>query len=405
METDDHLGAQLRPQLDARPGDVLIHPEAFLSALDDLIRDGFTFRRFLDLCGVIEACVLNERLLMVASETQAGRMMDASPFVNDLMLESGLVVGLSVKAPMESLMRQFDRIGQRVRAATANISPWIYPNDAEDQARLAADLAIVEGVFWEETLEVPYLPTAQQSASFASTQALTSRQLLYLRYAEGRDRLLEVRRREEIESPSLPVPPIALEVLRRSADLEDISTQTLVQRDKLARLRAIRRELDELTRDRTVAPGRKRSKRQAFERHWRKEVESELGEGSGEAVIGFPATATRMDQIAEWLDASASVTQCAPVPHVQAAAFASKVLATVMRAGQQGVDWLQGAPFRVLGTHLRHALRTSPAAIDATVQRLFRYEVTEADLQLAGRLVDALPTALHAQVEAPDAEV
>ncbi len=379
----DELGGQLRAQYDSAPGDVLVHPEEYFSSVRDLVQDGFTIRRFLDLCGVIEATVLNQRIIVVATTSQAAALMNASSFANDLMTEP-FFTGLSIQAPPDLLGLQMDRIMPRIRIVSAQFPSWIHPGDPEDRARLSSSIALCESVFWEETLGIPYLPTVQQAPYFVSAQGLPERHCLYLEYGEARTRALTARLREEYETRALPVPPIALRVLRRAETPDEIGSSLLLERDKFARLREIRDELDYLTRDREVSPLKKRTKREQYQRRWRSEVRRVIGDDEAETVIAVPSTTLPADELAGLM--SEAVASVVPLP--------KKAVGAIIKIAPWAIERLQSVPYRPMGTAMRKSLRTSPAAIDREVRRLFGHEVSETDLAFAHELTDALPRAL-----------
>jgi hypothetical protein len=391
------LRQQLRQQLDIGPGDVLVNPDQFFSPVRDMIEDGFTVRRFLDLCGAIEVCVLSERIMMVATRAQTAALADESSFASDIIAQS-FFKGLAIHCSPELLMNQFKLVEPRVKATSANFRNWILPGDREDMARVSADIALVESVFWEETLQIPYMPTPQQAPHFASAQELPYRHLLYLKYGEARNRLLAARLREEYDARALPVPPISLQVLRSSRGVGDIGNSTLDQRARLRRLREICQELDELARDRSLDPAKKRTRRDRFQMRWRREIEKAIGDDHPEDLFGIPATTLDPENIVNVLGtAGSTVATGLGQLHIAAAV---KTSATAVNLAPRVVEFFRGAPYRVLGTTIRRSLKTSPQTIDREVRRLFEHDVTNADLDLAYRLTDALPHALRKQVAA-----
>jgi hypothetical protein len=371
-------GYDRQTRFESHPGDVLVHPEAFLGALGDVARSGFSVRRFLDLCGAIEACVLNERLVTVITPEQGRVLVHDNPFAYRIIAEDFVVLPEVKLSP--------GRVLAVANAAWDDMdtsSPDAFdPDDPEERHRVDARSSTLEAVVWEELLGVPLVPTVQQAATYVDNRGLAYRQWLHVKYEAARGEAFRVRLAEDLVS-HLPVPPIALMILSSCEAVEEIPSRLLAARSRLERLRKIASELDELSRSGSVAPAAKKRERERLEAHWRKEVDAVLGPYRPETVVGIRAATQSLDAYQKLTSASLTSPQ---------------FWINLRKVGASTADWLRRAPFRPLGSAIRTSLETPSDDINRIVRRLFDYELTVNDRRRAVLLTQSLETSLARQV-------
>ena len=335
-------------------------------------------RRFVDLCGAIEACVLNERLLSVMNEDQARALIHDNPFAYEIIAEDFVELA-QVSLPPDRVLAMVNEAWEGMDARSGDV---VSPDDPEDLHRVAARSSVLEAVVWEEMLGVPLVPTVQQAATYVENRGLAYRHWLYLRYGEARGQAFRLRASEDRVS-HLPVPPIALMVLGSCKTAEDIPSRVLDARSRFERLRKLASELDDLSRSRDVDPESKMRERERLERYWRKEVDKALGAYKAEAVFGIRATTARFEELAKLVSGGVTGPQ---------------FLFNLLKVGAGAADWLKRAPFRPLGGALRTSLQTSAEDIDRIVRQLFGADLTDEDRRRAVGLTQSLDTSLAQQI-------
>ena len=369
----------LRTDFAPSPGDVLVHPEACFGALGDVARERFSVRRFVDLCGAIETCVLNERVVSVMTEDQGRALVRDNAFAYEIIAQDFVVLPRVTVSP-ERVLAIANEAWEGMDASRADV---ISPDDHEEFHRVGAISSALEAVVWEEVLGVPLIPTVQQAATYVDKRGLAYRHWLYVKYAEARGRAFGSRLTEDPVS-HLPVPPIALMVLRSCEEAEEIPSRLLAARRRFERLRKIASELDHLSRSRSASPATKRRDRERLEGYWRKEVNTVLGDYKAETVFGIHAATERVEEF-EKIAAGGGPTS-------------PQFWLNILKAGARTSDWLKRAPFRPLGGAIRTSLQNSAEDLDGIVQRLFRYELTDEDRRRAIGLTQSLETSLARQI-------
>lgn len=357
---------------ETRSGDVLVNPHSVLPVLSDLC-ERFSIQRFLDLCVVIEAVVLNERLVAPFQPGRVAVRGRDNALTQYLIDDQRIVWPILVEGRPDAFTEE--RYWQRFERVASRFSPQI--DNFVDSKHIGTFMApgeLLEGVFYEEVLNIPYLPTFQQLPYFVESRNVVKRHKLYLEYMELSSMLRKARAREE-GIIALPVPPIALNVLSECENLNPLPQVVIEWRERFKRLRKLRTELDLLVQDDSIPPRKKRDKRLGYQRAWKQMVRDVFGGGVEDLNFAINPTESDSDLFElAGLKTEAEVIEGFPY---------AKVLTGLVRLGYEIHLKFR---LRPLSAPLRQSFQTSAKEVSDIVKRLFRHELSDEDVKLAHRM-------------------
>lgn len=357
-------------------GDVLVHPDSVLSVLGDLC-ERFSIQRFLDLCVVIEAVILNERLVAPFRPDRVFVRKLDNPLAQHLMTRERIVWPISVEGHPDAVMekRYWQRFNQ-IASRFGQARDFIDIKDIWHRGLPGGEL--LEGIFYEEVLNIPYIPTFQQLPYFMESRSVINRHNLYLEYVELLTVLKKIRVKEE-GFIALPVPPIALNVLSQCENLNPLPQIVIECRERFKRLRKLRNELDLLVQDGSIPPRKKRAKRLGYQRAWKQMVRDVFGGGSENLNLVI----NPMESDSDLIDLAGLKTEAEVIEGFPYA----KVLTGLIRLGYKTHLKFR---LRPLSCALQQSFETSAKEVNDIVRRLFQHELSDDEFKLAHRMFDSV---------------
>jgi len=353
------------------PNDALVDYAGILKTVGDL-QEEFSLINLLDYCVLVEGLVLHNRLVMVGSDehSRSGRVGDKIQEKLKPWIDEGVIVFDTTPPPVEDiqvLTNGLVTIGNRTRGGKSL-----------DQKLEDAFFETGRLIACEKAHRRPALPLLRQAPYYEKHVNVPQDHAvcdLIGKYRSLKEAVESIRDSSHISLQpyiAIPVPPLALEALKRCKQPEDILISALEMRDNYSTLRESLSSLRELLLDPSVSPSKKYDHIESWQRSWKS-----LEDYSRSASLLQLANSSN-----EMLDAN-KLFDGIDIEDVKWSIIVKKMLE---KAERGWYSWR----VRMLHRTAKQYLNTSDQEMNSLVEIVFQHRVNQDDIRQVKSFCDAL---------------